>query len=143
MIERYTRPEMGSIWTDENRYRAWLEVEILACEAWAELGVIPQEDVAKIREGARIDVDRILEIEQETRHDVVAFTRVVAETLGPESKWVHYGLTSTDVVDTALSYLLRQANQILLRDVDRFIEVLKKKALEHKDTVMMGRTHGV
>ncbi|EGK09015.1 adenylosuccinate lyase [Kroppenstedtia eburnea] len=143
MIERYTRPEMGSIWTDENRYRAWLEVEILACEAWAELGVIPQEDVAKIREGARIDVDRILEIEQETRHDVVAFTRAVAETLGPESKWVHYGLTSTDVVDTALSYLLRQANQILLRDVDRFIEVLKKKALEHKDTVMMGRTHGV
>lgn len=143
MIERYTRPEMGSIWTDENRYRAWLEVEILACEAWSELGVIPQEDVAKIREGARIDVDRILEIEQETRHDVVAFTRAVAETLGPESKWVHYGLTSTDVVDTALSYLLRQANQILLRDVDRFIEVLKKKALEHKDTVMMGRTHGV
>ncbi|GGA53045.1 adenylosuccinate lyase [Kroppenstedtia guangzhouensis] len=143
MIERYTRPEMGSIWTDENRYRAWLEVEILACEAWAELGVIPEEDVAKIREGARVNVDRILEIERETRHDVVAFTRAVAETLGPESKWVHYGLTSTDVVDTALSYLLRQANQILLRDVDRFIAVLKKKALEHKNTVMMGRTHGV
>lgn len=143
MIERYTRPEMGSIWTDENRYRAWLEVEILACEAWAELGVIPEEDAAKIREGARVNVDRILEIERETRHDVVAFTRAVAETLGPESKWVHYGLTSTDVVDTALSYLLRQANQILLRDVDRFIAVLKKKALEHKNTVMMGRTHGV
>ncbi|MDA8354135.1 MAG: adenylosuccinate lyase [Firmicutes bacterium] len=143
MIERYTRPEMGSIWTDENRYRAWLEVEILACEAWAELGVIPGEDVKKIREHARIDVDRILEIEQETRHDVVAFTRAVAETLGPESKWVHYGLTSTDVVDTALSYLLRQANEILLKDVDRFLEVLRQKALEYKDTVMMGRTHGV
>ncbi|SDC82806.1 Adenylosuccinate lyase [Melghirimyces thermohalophilus] len=143
MIERYTRPEMGSIWTHENRYRAWLEVEILACEAWAELGVIPGEDVKKIREHARIDVDRILEIEQETRHDVVAFTRAVAETLGPESKWVHYGLTSTDVVDTALSYLLRQANEILLKDVDRFLEVLRQKALEYKDTVMMGRTHGV
>ncbi|MFD1428585.1 adenylosuccinate lyase [Kroppenstedtia sanguinis] len=143
MIERYTRPEMGSIWTDENRYRAWLEVEILACEAWAELGVIPKEDVVKIRKGARIDVERILQIEQETRHDVVAFTRSVSETLGSESKWVHYGLTSTDVVDTALSYLLRQANQILLQDVDRFIAVLKKKALEHKNTVMMGRTHGV
>ncbi|SDX09159.1 Adenylosuccinate lyase [Marininema mesophilum] len=143
MIQRYTRPEMGAIWTDENRYRAWLEVEILACEAWAELGVIPREDVKQIRENARIDVARILEIEEETRHDVVAFTRAVAETLGPESKWVHYGLTSTDVVDTALSYLMKQANAILLQDVDRFLEVLKAKALEHKDTVMMGRTHGV
>ncbi|MDR6225864.1 adenylosuccinate lyase [Desmospora profundinema] len=143
MIERYTREEMGSIWTDENRYRAWLEVEILACEAWAELGVIPREDVDRIRKNARIDVDRILEIEQETRHDVVAFTRAVAETLGDESKWVHYGLTSTDVVDTALSFLLRQANEILLRDVDRMLDVLDRKAREHKYTVMMGRTHGV
>ncbi|PRX38988.1 adenylosuccinate lyase [Planifilum fimeticola] len=143
MIERYTRPEMGEIWTEENRFRAWLEVEILACEAWAELGVIPREDVEKIRKNARIDVARIHEIERETRHDVVAFTRAVAETLGPESKWVHYGLTSTDVVDTALSYLLLQANRILLEDIDRFLEVLKKKALRYKDTVMMGRTHGV
>ncbi|MFC4075620.1 adenylosuccinate lyase [Salinithrix halophila] len=143
MIQRYTRPEMGAIWTDENRYRAWLEVEILACEAWAELGAIPKEDVAKIRQNARIDVDRILEIEAETRHDVVAFTRAVAETLGEESKWVHYGLTSTDVVDTALSYLLKQANELLLKDIDRFLEVLKAKAVQHKDTVMMGRTHGV
>ncbi|OYD07546.1 adenylosuccinate lyase [Paludifilum halophilum] len=143
MIERYTRPEMGAVWTDENRYRAWLEVEILACEAWAEMGVIPREDVTRIREKARIDVQRILEIEEETRHDVVAFTRAVAETLGPESKWVHYGLTSTDVVDTAQSYLLKQANQILLRDVDRFLDILKEKALQYKDTVMMGRTHGV
>lgn len=143
MIERYTRPEMGEIWTEENRFRAWLEVEILACEAWAELGVIPREDVEKIRKNARINVSRIHEIERETRHDVVAFTRAVAETLGPESKWVHYGLTSTDVVDTALSYLLLQANRILLKDIDRFLEVLKKKALRYKDTVMMGRTHGV
>lgn len=143
MIERYTRPEMGQIWTEENKYQAWLEVEILSCEAWAKLGVIPEEDVKQIRKNAEIHVNRIYEIEQETRHDVVAFTRAVAETLGPESKWVHYGLTSTDVVDTALSYLLKQANEILLKDLDRLIEVLKEKAKEHKYTVMMGRTHGV
>ncbi|WP_339172407.1 adenylosuccinate lyase [Anoxybacillus sp. FSL W8-1294] len=143
MIERYTRPEMGAIWTEENRFRAWLEVEILACEAWAELGVIPKEDVEKIRQNASFDIARIKEIEEETRHDVVAFTRAVSETLGEERKWVHYGLTSTDVVDTALSYLLKQANDILLRDLENFIAVLKEKAIEHKYTVMMGRTHGV
>ncbi len=143
MIERYTRPEMGAIWTDKNRFLAWLEVEIVACEAWAELGDIPKEDVQKIRENASFDIERILEIEQETRHDVVAFTRAVSETLGEERKWVHYGLTSTDVVDTALSYLLKQANDILEKDLKNFIEILKNKAIEHKDTVMMGRTHGV
>ncbi|BAB04344.1 adenylosuccinate lyase [Halalkalibacterium halodurans] len=143
MIERYTRPEMGAIWTEENRYQAWLEVEIVACEAWAELGEIPKEDVKKIREHASFDVERILEIEQETRHDVVAFTRAVSETLGEERKWVHYGLTSTDVVDTALSYLLKQANEIIEADLVRFLDILKEKALEHKYTVMMGRTHGV
>lgn len=143
MIERYTRPEMGAIWTEENRFKAWLEVEILACEAWAELGVIPKEDVEKIRKHASFDIQRIKEIEEETRHDVVAFTRAVSETLGEERKWVHYGLTSTDVVDTALSYLLKQANEILLRDLENFLHVLKEKAQEHKYTVMMGRTHGV
>ncbi|PTL39194.1 adenylosuccinate lyase [Alkalicoccus saliphilus] len=143
MIERYTRPEMKKLWNDENRYQAWLEVEILACEAWAEIGDIPKEDVKKIRENASFDVNRILEIEEETRHDVVAFTRAVSETLGPERKWVHYGLTSTDVVDTALSYLLLQANDILEEDLRRFIDILKDKAKEHKNTVMMGRTHGV
>ena len=143
MIERYTRPEMGAIWTEENRYNAWLEVEILACEAWAELGIIPKEDVQKIRENAGFNVDRIHEIEEETRHDVVAFTRAVSETLGEERKWVHYGLTSTDVVDTALSYQLNQANDLLIKDIEKFIEVLKAKAQEHKYTVMMGRTHGV
>ena len=143
MIERYTRPEMGAIWTEENRFKAWLEVEIVACEAWAELGDIPKEDVKKIRENASFDIKRILEIEQETRHDVVAFTRAVSETLGDERKWVHYGLTSTDVVDTALSYLLKQANEIIEKDLNNFIEILKNKAIEHKDTVMMGRTHGV
>lgn len=143
MIERYTRPEMGAIWTDENKYQAWLEVEILACEAWAELGEIPKEDVKKLRENASFDINRILEIEEETRHDVVAFTRAVSETLGEERKWVHYGLTSTDVVDTALSYLLKQANDILAKDLDQFVEILAEKAKEHKYTVMMGRTHGV
>lgn len=143
MIERYTREEMGRIWTEENRYQAWLEVELLACEAWSERGVIPKEDVKKIRENATFDIERILEIEQETRHDVVAFTRAVSETLGEEKKWVHYGLTSTDVVDTALSYLMKQANEIIRKDVVDFIEILKNKAIEHKHTVMMGRTHGV
>ncbi|MER1998233.1 MAG: adenylosuccinate lyase [Lysinibacillus sp.] len=143
MIERYTRPEMGAIWTEQNKYQAWLEVEILACEAWAEIGDIPKEDVAKIRANASFDVERIYEIEQETRHDVVAFTRAVSETLGEERKWVHYGLTSTDVVDTALSYLIKQANDILRKDLNKFVEIIKAKALEHKYTVMMGRTHGV
>ncbi|MGE7912155.1 adenylosuccinate lyase [Lysinibacillus xylanilyticus] len=143
MIERYTRPEMGAIWTEQNKYQAWLEVEILACEAWAELGDIPKEDVAKIRENASFDVDRILEIEKETRHDVVAFTRAVSETLGEERKWVHYGLTSTDVVDTALSFLIKQANDILRKDIMNFIDIIATKAKEYKHTVMMGRTHGV
>ncbi|AZB41461.1 adenylosuccinate lyase [Bacillus sp. FJAT-42376] len=143
MIERYTRPEMGAIWTEENRFQAWLEVEILACEAWAELGVIPKEDTVRLRENASFDINRVKEIEEETRHDVVAFTRAVSETLGEERKWVHYGLTSTDVVDTALSYLLKQANNILRADLERFVEILKNKAIEHKYTVMMGRTHGV
>ncbi|MYL43165.1 adenylosuccinate lyase [Virgibacillus salexigens] len=143
MIERYTREEMGSIWKEENKFNAWLEVEILACEAWSELGVIPKEDVEKLRAKASFDMPRIYEIEQETRHDVVAFTRAVSETLGEERKWVHYGLTSTDVVDTALSYVIKQANEILRKDLLQFIDILKDKASEHKHTVMMGRTHGV
>ncbi|MDJ1091877.1 adenylosuccinate lyase [Macrococcus caseolyticus] len=143
MIERYSREEMSNIWTEQNRFEAWLEVEILASEAWAELGYIPKEDVELIRQNARVDVERAKEIERETRHDVVAFTRQVSETLGEEKKWVHYGLTSTDVVDTALSYVIKQANDIIEKDLERFIEVLKQKALKHKTTLMMGRTHGV
>ncbi len=143
MIARYTREEMGNIWDAENRYEAWLEVEILAAEAWAHLGEIPLEDVALIRENAQVDVARILEIEAETRHDVVAFTRQVSETLGPEKKWVHYGLTSTDVVDTAQSYVIKQANELLSAGLERLLDVLKDKALTHKNTIMMGRTHGV
>lgn len=143
MIERYTRPEMGKLWTDENRYDTWLEVEILADEAWAELGEIPKADVEKIRKNARFDVARILEIEQETRHDVVAFTRAVSESLGEERKWVHYGLTSTDVVDTAYGYQLKQVNDVLRQDLTNFLTIIGEKAKEHKMTVMMGRTHGV
>ncbi|MCO5476357.1 adenylosuccinate lyase [Enterococcus sp. AZ091] len=143
MLERYTRPEMGKIWTDQNRYQAWLEVEILADEAWAELGEIPKEDVEKIREKATFDIDRILEIEAQTRHDVVAFTRAVSESLGDESKWVHYGLTSTDVVDTAYGYLMKQANDLIRKDLETFTAIIGEKAKEHKYTVMMGRTHGV
>ena len=143
MLERYTRPEMGAIWTDQNRYQAWLEVEILADEAWAELGEIPKEDVALIREKATFDIDRILEIEAQTRHDVVAFTRAVSESLGDESKWVHYGLTSTDVVDTAYGYLMKQATDWIREDLNRFVTIIGEKAKEYKHTVMMGRTHGV
>ena len=143
MIERYSREEMSNIWTDQNRYEAWLEVEILACEAWSKLGDIPAEDVLKIRQNAKVDVNRAKEIEEETRHDVVAFTRQVSETLGEERKWVHYGLTSTDVVDTALSYVIKQANDIIEKDLERFIDVLAQKAKNYKYTLMMGRTHGV
>lgn len=143
MISRYTREEMAQIWTEENRFKAWLEVEILAAEAWAELGEIPMDEVKNIRPNARIDVGRIKEIEQETRHDVVAFTRQISETLGEEKKWVHYGLTSTDVVDTAQGYLIKQANDVIQKDIETFIEVLKNKAIEHKHTLMMGRTHGI
>lgn len=143
MLERYSRPEMRAIWTEENKFKAWLEVELCACEAWSELGVIPKEDVEALRKSASFDIDRIYDIEQETRHDVIAFTRAVSETLGPERKWVHYGLTSTDVVDTAMGYLLRQANEILRADIERFIGILREQAVRYKDTPMMGRTHGV
>lgn len=143
MIERYTRPEMKKLWSEENRYNSWLEVEILADEAWAELGEIPKEDVEKIREKASFDIERILEIEKETKHDVVAFTRAVSESLGEEKKWVHYGLTSTDVVDTAYGYQLKQVNDILRKDLKNLLEVIGEKAIEHKYTVTMGRTHGV
>lgn len=143
MIPRYTRPEMGQIWSQENKYATWLEVEILATEAWAELGEVPAEDAKAIRANASFDADRIAEIEKETRHDVVAFTRNLSESLGDERKWVHYGLTSTDVVDTAQGYQLKQANDIIREDLQRFLSVLKKRAIEHKYTVTMGRTHGV
>ena len=143
MIDRYSRAQMRAVWTEENKFGAYLKVEIAACEAWSRLGVIPAEDVQKIAEKARFDVARIHEIEEQTRHDVVAFTRCVSESLGEERKWVHYGLTSTDVVDTANGYLLKQADAILRQDIVEFLAVLKKRALEFKDTPCIGRTHGV
>ncbi|MEL7834936.1 adenylosuccinate lyase [Fodinibius sp. Rm-B-1B1-1] len=143
MIERYSRKEMADIWSLENQFQAWLEVELAACNAWSKLGKIPKEDVEKLYEKASFDVDRIKEIEKQTRHDVVAFTRSVSESLGEEKKWVHYGLTSTDVVDTANGYRLKQANEILRKDIQHIIDVLAEKAKKHKYTVMMGRTHGV
>ena len=143
MINRYSREEMAQIWTEENKFAAWLEVEILAAEAWSELGVVPKEDCVVLRKNARFDVERIYEIEKQTRHDVVAFTRTVSESLGEEKKWVHYGLTSTDVVDTAYGYLLKQANDILKKDLEHLKDVIGAKAKEYKYTVEMGRTHGV
>ncbi len=143
MIDRYSREEMNKIWSEQNKFQSWLDVELAACWAWSKLGKIPEEDVDVLYEKAAFDVDRIKEIEKETKHDVVAFTRSVSESLGDEKKWVHYGLTSTDVVDTALGYRLKQANKILREDLDHFIEVLARKAKKHKYTVMMGRTHGV
>lgn len=142
-IERYTRPEMRDIWSLQTKYDSWLAVEIEACQAWANLGEIPQSDVDLIRENATFTVERIEELEAETRHDVVAFTRCVSESLGDESKWIHYGLTSTDVVDTAYGYQLKQVNTILKNDLNHLIEFVGKKAIEHKYTIQIGRTHGV
>ena len=143
MIERYSRKVMRDVWTEQNKFSAYLKVEILASEAWSKLGVVPAEDVQKLWDKASFSIDRIKEIEEQTRHDVVAFTRAVSETLGEERKWVHYGLTSTDVVDTANGYLLRQANEILEKDLEEFLAVLKRRALEFRNTPCIGRTHGI
>ena len=143
MIERYSREEMIAIWTEQAQFDAWLDVELAACWAWAQIGVIPQKDVDTLYQKASFSLKRIKEIEEQTRHDVVAFTRAVSETLGDEKKWVHYGLTSTDVVDTAWGVRLKKANQILRNDLHRMIDVLKNKALDYKYTMMMGRTHGI
>ena len=143
MIERYTLPEMGAIWTEENKFQRWLDVEIAVCEVHADIGTIPREAVEKIKRTASFSVDRINEIERTTRHDVIAFTTALAENIGPESRFVHYGLTSSDVVDTANALLMRDAATLLLEDLDRLGRVLKRRAIEHKHTAMMGRTHGV
>lgn len=143
MISRYTRPEMAALWTDEKKYECWLEVELAADEAWSKLGHIPAEDVEKLRKNAKFDINRIAEIEAVTKHDVIAFTRTVSESLGDEKKWVHYGLTSTDVVDTAYGYQLKQVNDHLRKDLAEFKEIIANQARKYKDTVCMGRTHGV
>ena len=143
MIERYSRPEMTHIWTAENRFRIWLEIETLACEAQAELGVIPKEVVPVIRAKGDFDIARIDAIELEVKHDVIAFLTSVAEYVGPEARFIHQGMTSSDVLDTCLSVQLVQAADELLADLDMLLESLKLRALEHKDTVCIGRSHGI
>lgn len=134
---------MAKIWTDESKYGAWLKVEIAVTNAWAKLGVVPQKDAERIAKNASFTAERVAEMEEVTHHDVVAFTRTVSESLGEEKKWVHYGLTSTDVVDTAQGCLLKQADQILRQDLEELKETIKQMALKYKNTVMIGRTHGV
>jgi adenylosuccinate lyase len=143
MIDRYSRKQIASIWSLENKFKIWLDIEIAACEANAQLGIIPEEDLAIIKEKANFDVKRIEEIENQVHHDVIAFLTCVAEYVGPSSRYIHYGLTSSDIVDTALSIQMKQAGEIILNDIDELLEVLKKLALKYKHTPCMGRSHGV
>ncbi|MGA9644073.1 MAG: adenylosuccinate lyase [Terriglobales bacterium] len=143
MIPRYTRPEMARIWSDENRFRTWLAVEVAATETLAEAGIVPKEAARAIRARANFNVERIFEIEAEVKHDVIAFTTAVAEIVGPHARWFHYGLTSNDVVDTAQALLIQQASSLIAGDLERLADVLERRAWEFKDTPMIGRTHGV
>ena len=143
MIERYTRPEMGSIWTLENRYKSWLDVEIAVCKAWAEKGRIPEEALQNIIDKAEIEADRILAIEEITRHDIIAFLTALEEKIGPDARFIHLGCTSSDIVDTAGSLLLVQAGKIILKDIDAVLETIKGMAMKYKGVLCMGRSHGV
>jgi adenylosuccinate lyase len=143
VIPRYTRPEMARIWSDENRFRTWLAVEIAATETLAAAGIVPKEAAKAIHARADFSVDRIFQIEAEVKHDVIAFTTAVAEIVGPHARWFHYGLTSNDVVDTAQALLIQQASVLIASDLDRLAEVLERRAWEFKDTPMIGRTHGI
>ncbi len=143
MIARYTRPQMGNIFSDDNRFSIWLEIELLACEAQAELGVVPKTSVKTIREKAKFDVNRINEIEAEVKHDVIAFLTSVGEFVGPDSRFIHLGMTSSDVVDTALSVQMKQAGELLMKDILELQTVLARRAKEFKTTVMIGRSHGI
>ncbi|MCK9410539.1 MAG: adenylosuccinate lyase [Bacteriovoracaceae bacterium] len=143
MIARYTRPQMGRIFTDENRYAIWLEIELLACEAQAQLGAVPSEAVKIIREKAKFNIDRINEIEAEVKHDVIAFLTSVGEFVGPDSRFIHLGMTSSDVVDTALSVQMKQAGELLQKDLTELRDILARRAKEFKMTVMTGRSHGI
>ena len=143
MIERYTYPEMGRIWNEENEFQTILKVEIYAAEIMGELGQIPAEAVPVIRDRAKFSMKRLREIEEVTHHDILAFLQAVAENVGDEAKYIHMGLTSTDVKDTALGYMMKQASDIILDDLEKFRQVLKRRAAEHKHTVMIGRTHGI
>ncbi|MEC7655176.1 MAG: adenylosuccinate lyase, partial [Pseudomonadota bacterium] len=143
MIPRYSRPEMTRIWEPKNKYQIWFEIEAHACDAMAELGVIPKEAAKTVWEKGRFDIDRIDEIERETKHDVIAFLTSVAEHVGPEARFLHQGMTSSDVLDTCLAVQLAQASDILLADLDKVLGVLKRRAYEHKNTVCIGRSHGI
>jgi adenylosuccinate lyase len=143
MISRYTRPEMGKLWDIETKYQKWLDVEIAACEAWSELGKIPKDALKAIKKKARFDIKRIDEIEKVVKHDVIAFLTSVAQNLGTESRFIHKGLTSSDILDTALALLLRDASDIIIKDIQELINVLKRQAYKYKNTPMMGRSHGV
>ena len=143
MIDRYSRPEMRDIWSDDGRYRRWLDVEIAVCEELSERGTIPSDAVAVIRSKARVDAARVAEIEREVRHDVIAFLTNVSENVGPEARWVHYGMTSSDVLDTALALQIRDAGVLLQAGVDRVCDALRQRALEFRHTPCVGRTHGV
>lgn len=143
MIPRYTRKEMAEIWSEENKFKKWLDVEIAALEGWSSIDVIPEEAVNEIKKNARIDVERIHEIEKITNHDVIAFVEQVSSTVGEYGRYIHYGLTSSDILDTSLALLLRESGNIILKDIEAFTDTLKEKALQTKDIVMMGRTHGV
>ncbi|MEF2143809.1 MAG: adenylosuccinate lyase [Desulfovibrionaceae bacterium] len=143
MIERYSRPQMAELWTLENKFRVWLEVELAVCEAWHRLGVIPAEDMAEIRAKADFDLERILEIEKRTKHDVIAFLTAVEEKVGPSSRYIHLGCTSSDIVDTANGVLLTRAGEIISQALDRLLGVLKTMAFTHKGRLCMGRTHGI
>lgn len=143
MIERYTLPEMANIWSQENKLRIMLEVEVLACEGMAAIGQIPAEAAKNIREKADFNVDRVNEIEQTTRHDVIAFLSCVAEYIGEDAKYMHAGMTSSDVLDTALAVQMKQAGELILKQLRIFAEILKEKAIQYKDTLCIGRTHAV
>jgi adenylosuccinate lyase len=143
VIERYSRPEMARIWEAENRYQKWLEIEIYACEAHAEMGTIPREALERIRVNAKFDVMRIDELEKVVKHDVIAFLTSVADFIGDDSRFVHLGLTSSDVLDTSFAILLKEASDLIIEDIKRLMEAIRKRAFEHKDTPMMGRSHGI
>ena len=143
MIERYSRPEMAAVWSQENKYRKWLLVETLACEAWAKLGKVPPGALSNIKKKADFDPERIDEIEREVKHDVIAFLTNVAEYVGPDSRFIHIGLTSSDVLDTALAIQMKEAAGIIIKDIEDLLLVLEVRAYEHKDTVMIGRSHGI
>jgi len=143
MIDRYSLEKMKSIWSEENKFRKWLEVELAACDAWKQLGKIPDASYKKIKKDAKFNIDRINEIEKTTDHDVISFLTSVAEYVGPDSRYIHMGMTSSDVVDTSLSLLMRDSSQLIISDIKDLIRVLKDKAKEYKKTPMIGRSHGI